>query len=180
MRTANISRLNLQPDRALGRQRAPLFEVRRSSIHELGVFSMKRIAKGTRVIEYVGERLSSAELDARYHDDTQESRHTFVFHIGADRYIDAARGGNDSRFINHSCDPNCETYLSRGRIFLRAIKNIEPGVELTYDYSLEIEDEPLLSWESVYACRCEAARCRGTMLDRPPESGKRTRPRNKK
>jgi hypothetical protein len=146
--------------------RGPLLEVRRSSIHDLGVFALRCIAKGSRIIEYAGERVSSAELDARYTDDTPESRHTLVFHVSGDTYIDAAHGGNESRFVNHSCDPNCETYLFRGRIFVRAIKDIEPGVELTYDYALELEDEPLPTWESLYACRCEAARCRGTMLDR--------------
>lgn len=172
--------MNSQRNKVPSRKRAPLLEVRRSAIHDLGVFALRRIAKGARIIEYAGERVSSAVLDARYDEDTPESRHTLVFHVDGDIYIDAAHGGNESRFINHSCDPNCETYLSRGRIFVRAIRNIEPGTELTYDYSLEIEDEPLDSWESLYACRCEAARCRGTMLEEQTEAGKGIPPRKSK
>ena len=148
----------------LGGECNRLFEVRRSSIHGRGVVAVKRIRQGTRVIEYVGELLSSAELDVRYDKDTPERGHSFVFHIADDTYIDAVREGNDSRFINHSCDPNCEAYLDNGRIFIRAVKNIQPGVELTYDYSLEIEDEPLPSRGLLYACRCGAVRCRGTIL----------------
>ena len=140
-----------------------MVKVRRSSIHGRGVVAIKRIRQGTRVIEYVGELLSSAELDLRYDKDTSERGQTFVFHVADDRYIDAMWEGN-ARFINHSCDPNCEAYLDNGRIFIRAVKNIQPGIELTYDYSLEIEDDPLPSRELVYACRCGAVRCRGTML----------------
>src|SRR5271156_6941484 len=118
-------------------ERNSLLKVRRSRIHGVGVYAVTRIAKGTRIIEYVGERVTSAELDIRYDDDTAECRRTFVFHLDGDRYIDAARLGNNSRFINHSCDPNCEAYLVNDRIFIRAVKNIEPRVELTYDYLLE-------------------------------------------
>lgn len=89
----------------LGRECNRLFEVRRSSIHGRGVVAIERIRQGTRVIEYVGELLSSAELNVRYDKDTPERGHTFVFHVADDTYIDAVREGNDSRFINHSCDP---------------------------------------------------------------------------
>lgn len=111
----------------LGGECNRLFEVRRSSIHGRGVVAIKRIRQGTRVIEYVGELLSSAELNVRYDKDTLERGHTFVFHVADDTYIDAVREGNDSRFINHSCDPNCEAYLDNGRIFIRAGKNIQPA-----------------------------------------------------
>jgi len=152
-----------------------LLVVRRSSIDGFGAFAARRIRKGARVIEYAGERLSCAQLDTLYDSDTPESRHTFVFHVDGDLYIDGARGGNDARFINHSCDPNCEAYVDDGRIFFRAIRNIQPGTELTCDYSLQLEDEPLPSWEQIYACRCGAARCRGTMLDLESESSPHSR-----
>src|SRR5208283_2603444 len=129
--------LNLQGNKVLASECNPLLEVRPSCIHGLGVYTVKRISKGTRIIEYVGEHLSFAELDTRYDGSTPEIRDKFVFHLGGDRNIDAARLGNDSRFINHSCDPNCESYLVNDRIFIRAVKNIGPCVELTYDYLLE-------------------------------------------
>jgi uncharacterized protein len=148
-----------------GSDRNPFVVVRPSSIHGLGVFALRRIARNTRIIEYVGEVLSTAELNARYDSNARDPRgHTYVFHLDGDRYIDAARAGNDSRFINHSCDPNCEAFQERGRIYIRALQNIELGSELTYDYYLELEDEPLPSWKLLYTCRCGGARCRGTML----------------
>ena len=87
-----------------------------------------------------------------------------LFHVEGDRYIDASVNGNDARFINHSCQPNCETEVADGGIWIRAIRNIQPGVELTYDYSLEIERRPSRKRRDEYACRCGATTCRGTML----------------
>jgi SET domain-containing protein len=101
----------------------------------------------------------------RYDDDTDARSLTFLFRVGESLYVDAAREGNASRFINHSCEPNCEVEIEGTRISIRARKNIQPGVELTYDYALELEDDPLPDWERLYACRCGAPTCRGTMLD---------------
>lgn len=143
----------------------PCFEVRPSGIHGLGGFATRRIPKGTRIAEYVGERLTTAEIDRRYAEDAREDGHTFLFHVGDDLYIDASRGGNDARFINHSCEPNCESEVEDDRVWIVAREDIEPGEELTYDYALEPEDDPPSVWVSVYACRCGAARCRGTMVD---------------
>jgi SET domain-containing protein len=149
-------------------ERHPLFEVRPSPVHGLGAFALRRIRRGTRVAEYVGERLTGGEVDARYADE-EEGGHTFLFRVGDDAYIDASRQGNDSRFINHSCEPNCEVDVADGRIYITAIRNISPGAELTYDYALELEELPP-AWERHYACRCASARCRGTMLEpRPSE-----------
>jgi hypothetical protein len=148
-----------------------LFEVRPSSVHGFGGFALRRIRPGTRIVEYVGERLTGDEVDARYADEEGEPWHTFLFRIGDDAYLDASRQGNDSRFINHSCAPNCETDVIDGRVYITAIRDIPAGAELTYDYALEVEEdeEPLPSGETPYACRCGSARCRGTMLE--PKSG---------
>lgn len=143
---------------------APPLQVQPSSIHGLGVFATRRIPRGTRIVEYVGERLTVDEVDRRYADDGGEPGHTFLFRVSDEIYVDAARAGNEARFINHSCAPNCEAEVDDERVFITALADIEPGVELTYDYALEPEDEPPPSWESVYACRCGAAGCRGTVL----------------
>ena len=90
-------------------------------------------------------------------DDAVQRAHTFLFHLGGDDYIDAAHGGNDSRFINHSCDPNCESDVVDGHVYITAIRDIEPGEELTYDYSLEVEEEPLQPAEDRL---CVPLRCR--------------------
>lgn len=143
---------------------APLFEVRSSSIHGLGVFALRRIPKGTRIVEYCGERLTTDEVERRY-DGEIDTGHTFLFHVGDDLYVDASSGGNDARFINHSCEPNCESEVEDDRVYISALVDIEPGTELTYDYALEPEDDPPSTWTTLYACRCGARRCRGTLIE---------------
>ena len=140
------------------------FVRRRSSIHGSGVFATRRIRAGRRLIPYLGQVLTEAEVDARYDGPAADDPHTMLFHVEGDRYIDASVHGNDARFINHSCEPNCETEVADGGIWIRAIRNIQPGVELTYDYSLEIEKRPSRKRRAQYACRCGARKCRGTML----------------
>lgn len=142
----------------------PPFARRHSKIHGTGVFATRRIRPGRTLIAYLGEILTEAEVDARYAGDDAEDPHTFLFGCGKGRYVDASVGGNDARFVNHSCDPNCEAELSDGVIWIRAIRNIQPGAELTYDYCLEIERDASRARRSRYACRCGAAKCRGTML----------------
>ena len=107
-------------------------------------------------------------MNRRYDDDSTARATTFLFQVTDSLYVDAEREGGDARYINHSCDPNCESDVVGTRIVIKAIKTIPAGAELTYDYALQLEDEPLPSWERLYACRCGAASCRGTMLD--PES----------
>lgn len=148
--------------------RRPLFEIRRSPIQGLGVFATRTIKRGTRIGEYTGEYLTEDEVNRRYDDDTAARASTFLFQVSDSLYVDAEREGSDARYINHCCDPNCEAELDGTRIVITAIKTIPPGVEITYDYALELEEDPLPSWERLYACRCGAAACRGTMLD--PES----------
>ena len=156
------------------RRRSRPFAVRRSKIHGRGVFATRRIRPGQWLIAYEGEVLTEEQVDARYDDeDSANDPHTLLFHVGRDRYIDASIGGNDARFVNHSCDPNCESEVEDGEVFIRAIRNIQPGEELTYDYALEIEAEPSKKRRALFACRCGAERCRGTMLDQPPPKATR-------
>jgi SET domain-containing protein len=144
----------------------PLLELRPSSIQGLGAFAFHPIAKGTRVIEYLGERITPEEADERYDDDAMERPHTFLFTVDKKTVIDAARQGNEARFINHSCDPNCQAVVEDGRVFIEAIRDIPPGVEVTYDYHLERPGRYRAEWKERYACRCGASSCRGTLL--PP------------
>ena len=114
----------------------PYFEIRTSPIQGRGAFATRRIRKGTRLIEYVGERISHAEADRRYDDDTMKRHHTFLFTLNNRTVIDAGVNGNEARFINHSCDPNCQAIEEDGRIFIEAIRNIQPGTELTDLYRI--------------------------------------------
>ena len=143
----------------------PLYTLSESGIQGMGLFASRPVRKGTRIIEYIGERITDDEAADRYDDDSMGRHHTFLFGVGDDVVIDARVGGNDARFINHSCDPNCEAIQEDDRIFIVALRRILPGEELTYDYQLERDGESDETWASLYACRCGASNCRGTMLE---------------
>lgn len=142
--------------------RIPL-EVRPSGIQGLGVFACGPIAPGTRIIEYTGEVISEEEGDRRYDDRGMARHQTFLFALSDGRCIDGALGDNVARFINHSCDPNCETVEIDGTIWIEAIRPIAAGEELTYDYAYE-RTEGDEARASFYRCRCRAPGCRGTIL----------------
>ena len=152
------------------------FEIRRSGVHGRGAFAIKPIRKNTRLVEYVGESITPAESDVRY-DDTKVkgNHHTFLFSVDSRKVIDATFGGNESRFINHSCDPNCEAVIENRRVYIEALRTIRPGEELAYDYNYERTPKTTKADEKLYACRCGAPECRGTIL-----SAKLTLPRKKK
>jgi len=143
------------------------FEIRESPIQGLGAFATRRIRAGTRLIEYSGERLTPAESDARYpENDPAVRHHTFLFAIDDDVVIDAAVGGNEARWINHSCDPNCDAVVENKRIWIDAIRDIEPGEELTYDYAYELAERHTPVAKRRFPCHCGSAKCRGTLLTR--------------
>lgn len=125
--------------------------IRSSAIHAAGCYTTTPIRKGTKVAEYTGPRLSKQEADTIYED----SPLTYLFGLGdGSRVID---GHCMAMFINHSCDPNCETDEQNGRVWITAVRNIPAGEEITYDYCLYDggEDEA--------HCNCGAGSCRGTM-----------------
>ncbi len=173
------SRRNRIGGRSLGQssvRATPRIVVRRSPVHGRGVFAKRRIRTGTRIIEYVGERLDAAAFEARYGGAAAEDPHTMLFSLDSGDSIDASVGGNAARFINHSCAPNCEAIQEGDRIFIFAIRNISPGVELAYDYALQIERNPSAARLRQYGCHCGAPTCRGTVLD-PALLGRRHRGR---
>jgi uncharacterized protein len=156
----------------------PLIEVRASSLHGLGVFATRRISPGTRILEYLGERVSHAEADRRYrHKDAADS-HTFLFIVDARTVIDAGADGNEARFVNHACVPNCESVIESRRVFIDALRTIEPGEELTYDYQIQREADDPPDIDAIFACRCGGDGCRGTMLW-PAPARRRERPRRR-
>jgi SET domain-containing protein len=159
---------------------APMYAVRRSRIHGSGVYATRRIRKGTRIVEYLGDRITHDQADARYEAKGQDDGHTFLFVVDSRVVIDAGVNGNDARFINHSCDPNCETVIEDRRVFIEALRTIQPGEELGYEYGLTWESTDDPAELANYACRCGAANCRGTMLDAVPLDKKRARTKAKK
>lgn len=147
------------------------YEVRRSPIQGLGAFALKRIPKGTKIIEYVGEKITHEEADRRYDDTAMDRHHTFLFILNRKWCIDAAKDANEAKYINHSCDPNCETTNDGKRIWIEARKTIEAGTELTYDYRFDRTGQP--DEEERYRCLCGSPKCRGTILV-PEEKPKRS------
>jgi SET domain-containing protein len=142
--------------------KGPAIIVRGSEIHGRGVFAARAIAKGERIVEYKGTLITEAEADERYGDD--DTNHTFLFLLDNDMVIDAYRGGNSARWINHSCNPNCEPVEEDNRLYIHAIRNIKAGEELGYEYNLVIEDRYTPAIKKLYACRCGTHQCHGTFL----------------
>ena len=139
-------------------------QVRSSPVHGRGVYAVRPIAAGERLFEYRGEVISWEEALARHPHDPANPDHTFYFHIDDERVIDGGRGGNSSRWINHACRPNCEADEEDGRIYIRALRDIEPGEELFFDYALMLEGRHTAKVKKRYECRCGDPACRGTML----------------
>ncbi|MDP1909708.1 MAG: SET domain-containing protein-lysine N-methyltransferase [Hyphomicrobium sp.] len=142
--------------------------MRNSKIHGKGAFALVDIRRGTRLIEYVGRRIPESLADEVYAEEDGKPSHTFLFALDNGDVIDATVGGNSSRWINHSCSPNCEAEgkMIKGKehIFIKAIRNIKAGTELAYDYSFEFDEPHTKKLEQKYACRCGSPKCRGTIL----------------
>jgi len=145
-------------------ERSPLVVVRRSPIQGRGTFARVPIARGARIIEYTGERVPATPADDEHDDEATRRHHTFLFSVSAKVDIDGMRGGNESRFINHSCQPNCWAIVERGRAFIEAKRAIEKGEELSYDYWYTTDRSYTnADLRRIYPCRCGAERCRGTL-----------------
>jgi SET domain-containing protein len=140
------------------------FEIRESPIQGTGAFATRHIPAGTRLIEYAGIRITPAEADEQYPDDAPGRHHTYLFAIDDDVVIDAAFEGNEARFINHSCDPNCDAVIEDQRIWIETIRDVEPGEELAYDYAYVLKERHTPAAKRRFPCSCGAANCRGTIL----------------
>lgn len=128
--------------------------IRSSAIHAAGCYTTTAIRKGTRVAEYTGHRLTKNQADEAYAD----THITYLFGLGSGRIV--IDGHATAMFINHSCDPNCQTEEIEGHVWIKAIRNIAPAEEITYDYCLYDggEDDAI--------CNCGALKCRGTMYSK--------------
>ena len=146
------------------------FVVRHSAIHGTGVFAARDIAAEEEIVEYAGRRITQAQADAEYPDD---DGHTFLYVLNDQNLIDAGVDGNDSRWINHSCDPNCEVWLIESddgnpvndRLVIQAMRPISAGEELTYDYGIPAGEPITAAVRALWACHCGAPNCKGVMLE---------------
>jgi SET domain-containing protein len=138
--------------------------VRHSAIHGNGVFATRKIPAGARIIEYAGKRISEKQAEKRFGLDPENPHHTFFFSLQSGKLIDGGDEGNDARWINHSCEPNCEAQEEKGRVYIHALRDLIRGEELCYDYGLVIEETMTRALKQAYRCRCGTEQCRGTML----------------
>lgn len=141
------------------------YVVRNSSIHGRGVFASRTIRKGQKVIEYRGDRTTWEVALERPDSDPDNPHHTFFFETSEGVVIDANVRGNAARWINHSCDANCESFeYDDGRVFIEARRTIRAGVEITYDYRLSLDGRLSKRTLAGYVCHCGTAACRGSLL----------------
>ena len=139
--------------------------VKKSPIHGNGVFARRKIAAGTCIIEYRGERITWAEAERRAQEKDGPVSHTFYFSLHDGRVVDGGTCGNAARFINHACNPNCEAMEHEdGRIYIYALRPIERGEELSYNYALIYEGQHTPSIKQAFACHCGTLGCTGTYL----------------
>jgi uncharacterized protein len=141
----------------------PYHSVRTSKIHGRGVFASRAIRKGTKILEYTGPIVTADEADKIGAESENGHTHTMLFQIDKDRVIDGTRGG-DARYINHSCDPNCEAVQYGDKIFIEALRAINKGEELVYDYHLQVAGKITDKVKKEYACFCGSPKCRGTQI----------------
>jgi hypothetical protein len=161
--TNHCSLFTLQMTKPLNKPDKP-YIVRRSGIHGRGVFARRDIAKGGKIIEYVGERIGKAESERRA---TQRVEHAkkrgggavYIFVVNSRWDIDGSVTWNPARLINHSCEPNCQAYNVRGHIWIYARRDIKAGEELTYNYGFDLD-----LWED-HPCRCGSEKCVGHIVD---------------
>ena len=159
--------------RAEAGHRGRRIQVRRSGVHGKGVFALQPFAAGEYVTTYAGELISWAEAQRRHPHDPDQPDHTFFFHIDDERVIDGNAGGNAARWINHSCAPNCIADDASGEVHIMALRDIEAGEELCYDYGLVCDERYTPKLKQRFACWCGAPQCRGTML--APKRARRSR-----
>lgn len=143
---------------------SPYISVRQSRIHGTGVYAKKKIKAGTRIIEYVGEKVTKKESDRRAQTplennaENEELGAVYLFEINKKYDLDGYVPYNTARFINHSCEPNCESDIVKGHVWIIALRDIKKGEEISYNYNYtwgDHEDHP---------CRCGSEKCVGFIL----------------
>ena len=154
----------------------PWHAVRRSTLHGNGVFAARDIPAGTRIIEYAGKRITPKQADALHPTNPDDPFHTFFFTTSSGKIIDGGNHGNDARWINHSCEPNCQSQENTGgtRVHIIALRDIAAGEELFYDYGLVLEGRITRKLRQQYQCLCGSKTCRKTMLALTPRQRRAT------
>ena len=143
-----------------------MWEVRKSRIHGSGIYATENIDKDTRIIEYIGQKVSKKEGDRRSelrikkYLGSKEKGSVYIFELNKFYDIDGSFLYNKARYINHSCDPNCEVEISKGKIWIKSIKYIKKDSELSYDYGYEFDKDDYKD----HICRCGVKNCIGYII----------------
>ena len=143
-----------------------MWKVKISKIHGSGVFATENIKKGTTIIEYIGEKITRKEGDRRSdrrirrYLNSKEKGSVYIFELNQRYDIDGSFAYNKARYINHSCSPNCEVDIIKGKIWISSIKNIKKGEELSYDYGYSFEKD---DYED-HICKCGSRNCIGYII----------------
>ena len=143
-----------------------MWKVKKSKIHGTGVFATKSISKNTKIIEYIGEKILKKEGDIRSEKRLKKFLHSkktgsvYIFELNKKYDIDGSPLYNKARYINHSCDPNCEVDIIDDKIWISSIKKIKKGEELSYDYGYSFDKEDYKDHE----CKCSSKYCIGYII----------------
>ena len=143
-----------------------MWKIKKSKVHGTGIFATESIKKNTRIIEYIGEKITKKEGDRRSNIrikkylNSKKTGSVYIFELNSKYDIDGTPSYNKARFINHSCSPNCEVDINNGRIWITSTKNIKKGTELSYDYGYEFDEEDYLD----HKCKCGSTNCIGFII----------------
>lgn len=143
-----------------------MWKLKKSKIHASGVFATEGISKGTKIIQYIGEKISKKEGDNRSAKRIKRYLHSkktgsvYIFELNKKYDIDGSPSYNKARYINHSCNPNCEVDISKGEIWIKSIKRIKKSQELTYDYGYEFDKDDYKD----HVCKCGSKNCIGYII----------------
>ena len=160
-----------------------LWYKKKSPLHGSGLFAARNIKKGEQVIEYIGDKVTKREGDKRADKQIKKAEKNkkngmvYVFELNKKYDIDGGVARNYARFINHSCDPNCEVEITNNEIWISSIKRIKKGAELYYNYGYPFETD----YEE-HICKCGSKKCVGYILsdDDWPKLKKKLRKKKKK
>jgi len=143
-----------------------MWKEKKSNIHGIGIVASQNIKKGTKVIQYLGDKVSKKEGDKRSTDRIKNYLHkknegsVYVFELNSRYDIDGSPLYNKARYINHSCDPNCEVEIIKNEIWINAIKRIKKGEELSYDYGYAFDSDDFAD----HICKCGSKKCIGYII----------------
>ena len=143
-----------------------MWEVKKSKVHGHGVYSTQKIKKGQQIIQYIGEKVTKKEGDKRSEKrikkylNSKTTGSVYIFELNSRYDIDGSFEYNKARYINHSCNPNCEVEIKKNKIWIVSIKNIKEGEELSYDYGYDFDEDDYTD----HICKCGAKNCIGYII----------------